>query len=353
MKKKMLFIGSLPTKKVHFNGETNKTGDIYKIFKKTGLFKISTINLTEFKLIRTIKMIFLSMIKKYDCIFISKCITGGSLSAHLILKYAKKANKNNIYVYWIGNGTNGLNINNKHMQSLKKVKCVILESEQVKEENKALGLENTVILPCVKPNYDLEVSSKDYSKERTLKCIYFSRICEEKGLMDAIVAIEKANQELGKKAFTLDIAGSPTSEKAFAFEKVMVEYIKGKDEFTYYGKNFCINGISSYERLQQYDLHLFPSKFLQECVPGSIVDMFIAGVPTLASTFPNVKNILNGDNAFFFKQNDVEDLIKQLVYIYKHTELLPQKRIAAFKEQSKYNETNFLNLSKQIGIIEQ
>ena len=84
MKKSMLFIGSLPTKKSHYNGETNKTGDIYKIFKKTGNLSIKAINLTRFKLFNTFRMVFLSMFLRFDVIFVSKCVVGGTLILHLL-----------------------------------------------------------------------------------------------------------------------------------------------------------------------------------------------------------------------------------------------------------------------------
>lgn len=350
-KKKMLFIGSLPTKRVHFNGETNKTGDIYHFFKKTNKFKITKINLTHHKLINTLRMIVCSKCFKYDCIFISKCITGGSLAMHLILKFGRKKNKNNIYVYWIGNGTNGLDVNSEHLSDLKYAKNVIFESDQVYQDNKDLGIKNYSICPCIKPTYDIQCLEKIYLPHERIKCIYFSRICKEKGLMDAIVAVEKANERLGATAFSLDIAGSPTSDSARVFEKEMLNYIKGKDEFTYFGKDFCVTGIETYLRLQKYDLHLFPSQFKQECVPGTIVDMFIAGVPTLSSSFPNVRNLLSDNDSFIFEQGNTDDLVDKLVFIYNNNGELSNKRKPTFDLQNRYNEVNFNKLMHCIGIL--
>lgn len=350
-KKRILFIGSLPTKKVHFNGETNKTGDIYKIFKKSNLCRLTKINLTRFKLFATMKMILCSVFFKYDSIFISKCIVGGSFAAHLIFKYARKSNKSKIYLYWIGNGTMGLEDKNIYTRAIERCRCVIFESEQVYREC-GLKIASYVILPCIKPNYDIRPLTKDYEKIKSLKCIYFSRICEQKGLMDAIHAVELANKELGFDAFTLDIAGAPTTDEALLFEKGVKEYIQGKDNiFKYYGKSFYVAGLETYLRLQQYDLHLFPSHFKQECVPGSIVDMFIAGIPTVSSSFPNVSNLLSEKDSFIFKQNSLDDFVKTLVSIYKSKNSLNDYRINSYNLHQKYSEDGFLQLMKNISVL--
>ena len=342
----MLFIGSLPSKKIHFNGETNKTGDIFKLFKKTNALKITKIDLTHFKLLRTIKMIICSILFKYDSVFVSKCVIGGCLAIHLIKKFGRKSNKENICFYWIGNGIHGFEDKKIYLSDLHICKYLIFESQEVYEDFKHLNFANYVIVPCVKPSYELSYTEKNYNGVKTLKCIYFSRIAEQKGLMDAIIAVEKANELLGKKAFTLDIAGAPTSDEACVFEQKVLEHIKDKPEFTYFGRTFCVTGIETYERLQQYDLHLFPSHFKQECVPGSIVDMFIAGIPTLSSSFPNVKNLLSSEDSYIFEQENIKDFVEKLVYVYKHKDELNLKRRKSFALRIKYDENHFLEVCK-------
>lgn len=349
---KILFIGSLPTKKVHFNGETNKTGDIFKILHKYDGIKLRKINLTHFKILGVIKLLFHIIFFKYKTIFISKCVTGGSLVIHLIKKFGNKNNKKNVVFYWIGNGTLGLEGKKIYLDDLKICKWIILESELVLDDNKSLSNINSVILPCLKPNYDLTPITKDYSKIETLKCIYFSRICEQKGLMDAIKAVELANKQLGKTAFKLDIAGAPTTTEAVNFEKKVISYIQNKnDEFTYFGPSFCVTGIDTYKRLQEYDLHIFPSQFKQECVPGSIVDMFIAGVPTVSSSFTNCKNLLTEKDSYIFQQGSVSSLTDCLVRVYKNMSKLNEKRLNSFELRKKYDEDNFIGLMKQIEVI--
>ena len=70
-----------------------------------------------------------------------------------------------------------------------------------------------------------------------------------------------------------------------------------------------IEGIDSYYRLQQYDLHVFPSRFVFECAPGSIMDMFIAGVPSLSSTFKSAESLYL-IVILSFEQGNYDDLVK-------------------------------------------
>lgn len=353
MKKRMLFIGSLPTKKVHYNGETNKTGDVFSFFLKSNQFKITRINLTHFKLFYTIKMIACSFCKKYDVIFVSKCVVGGSLIVKLLSKYGRKSNKQNIVFYWIGNGIEGFEDKRIYLDAFKICKTIIFESEDVRDSFKHLVTGNSLICPCIKPCYNISLRQKDYSNAKNMRCIFFSRVVKEKGLMDAIGAIEKANRLIGYKYYSLDIAGAATSSPdAEEFEKRIVNYIKNKDEFTYFGKSFCVTGIETYLRLQDYDLHLFPTHFKQECAPGSIIDMFIAGIPTISSSFPNVNNILSNEDSYIFEQGNVDDLVKTLLYIFEHPTELNAKRKTSFQLQKKYDEHAFYELMKQIKVME-
>ena len=353
MKNRLLFIGSLPTKKVHFNGETNKSGDILKFFKKIGTFKISKVNLTSHKLLATFKMICDVMLFKYNVIFVSKCVSGGSLAIRLISKFAKKFNKNNVYFYWIGNGTFGLDESSIHLDDLKICKRILVESKLIAEEFSYLGKDKFIICPCIKPNYELEVRTKNYKEKDygPIRCIFFSRITKEKGALDAVKAVEEVNKRLGRKVFTLDLAGSPGLASNDPFEAELLDYIKGKDEFVYYGKSFCVTGLETYIRLQNYDLHLFPSYFKQECVPGSIVDMFIAGVPTVSSLFPNAKNLLSEKDSYFFEQGNLDSFIETLVYISEHLDELNEKRISSFKLQYEYNEDKFKDIMTEMGVL--
>lgn len=352
MKKRMLFIAALPTKKFNFDGERNKSRDVLAAFRKFYDFKISVINLSKNKLFQLFKTLCSLLFKKPDCIFVSKCIVGGSLAIHLANKIRKK---NNCYFYIIGNGYYGFDDKKIYFDDIVSCKKIIVESEIVKQSMIAKGIleSNISIFPCLKPSYDLPVLEKHYEKNQPLKLLYFSRINPDKGLGDLIEVLIKINSVFEKPIFSLDVTGGVSKEPGIKeFEKYVIEQCDKYDYLNYLGMSLRINGIESYKIIQNYDLHVFPTRFKQECAPGSIIDMFVAGVPTLSSKYPSFAQLLNEDNSYLFDQGDLNSLEKTLMHVYDNAYLeLNKKRVLSHKEYEKYTDKAFIDLTKQIGIM--
>lgn len=350
-KTKFLFVGSLPTKKYYFDGERNKSRDVLNALVNRFGKKCSVINLSLNQFVQVAKMVFLSRFFKYDFVFVSKCFVGGSRAIKYLQRFAKKHNKNKIIFYLIGNGSNGFDDKVIYYDYVKRVRHVIVESPDVEREliSKDIAKKESIsIIPCLKPNYSINPIEKKYPSS-TLKLIYFSRITELKGIMDAILAISKINDENGRTFFELDIAGgSGFDEKEQMFLNKIKQIANQKEYINYLGLNLRIKGIDSYKQLQSYDLHIFPSKFYQECAPGSIIDMFIAGVPTLSSNFPSAKYIMSDKDSFFFKMNDIEDLENELMLIYNNQQVLNKKRINSHNNAKLYSEERFIMIVETI-----
>lgn len=353
-KKNILFVASLPTKKLNFDGETNKSRDVLNCLRKFENCDFTIIDYRKNKYIQTIKMLLSVMFRKFDSIFISKCVVGGSFALHLIIKFAKKRNLKNITFYLIGNGGAGFEKRRLYLEDLTKCENVIVESEVVKDELKKYNIDDKIsIFPCIKPTYSLEHLLKTYENdEKPLRIIYFSRINEQKGLMDAIDAVILANEKSNKVIYTLDIAGGVSSEPGVPeFANKVIEKCKKYDFLNYLGMSLRIKDIHSYEELQKYDLHIFPSKFIQECAPGSILDMFIAGIPTISSRFPSAKYLINDDNSYLFEPGNVNELTDKLIYIHKHRHELSKKRTLSYQEHFKYTDEVFSNFLKEKKVV--
>lgn len=343
--KDFLFVASLPTKKFYFDGERNKSKDVLNSLKRKYGNNCSIVDLSKNQYLQVLKLIFLVIFKKYKFIFVSKCLVGGSKAIRFINKFANKWNRKNVVFYIIGNGSNGFDDKTIYYEDVKKAKHLIVESPLVEKEMIERGLKDKgsiSIFPCIKPNYDLKPTKVTYPKD-TLKLIYFSRVTELKGLMDAIKVVISLNESNKKTLFELDIAGGSGAEKKEQeFLKQIVDISSKKDYINYLGLNLRIEGKNSYERLQTYDLHIFPSKFYQECAPGSIIDMFIAGVPTLSSTFPSSVYLMNKNDSYFFEMNNEKDLENKLMDIYKNQEALNEKRVKTNKNAQLFTEDKFI-----------
>ncbi len=351
MRKSFLFIGYLPTKKFYFDGERNKSRDVLNALENKYGKKCSVVNLSLNQYVQVIKMIFLSIFFKYDFIFVSKYLVGGSKAIKYLQKFANKSNKHRIVFYLIGNGSNGFDDKVIHYDYVKHVRHIMVESPDVELElisKKNVTKESISIVPCLKPNYLIKPVEKEYPV-KTLKLIFFSRVTELKGVMDAITAVSNINEKFGKNMFELDIAGgSGFNEKEQSFLREVKQLASEKSFINYLGLDLRIEGEESYKRLQSYDLHIFPSKFYQECAPGSVIDMFIAGVPTLSSNFPSAKYLMSTDDSFFFEMNNIADLEKQLLFIYNNQIALNKMRINSYKKAKLYSETRFIDEIEKI-----
>lgn len=351
-KKRMLFIASLPNDKFNFDGERNKSKDVLEILKSANEYQIQVIDYTKNKYLQTIKMLFLYFFKYFNCVFISKCFSGGSFALHLLNKIKHKKSK--FFFYIIGNGYEGLEKKKLYFEDCNKCNAIIVESNIVVSQMMGKGVKNELmfVFPSVKPVYDINLLKKTYENEQPLKCIFFSRITPAKGLYDAVNAVIDVNNNFGKIAFTLDIAGGSTRNKEeLELENYIIECERKYDFIHFFGNSFMINGIDSYLRLQKYDLHIFPSKFIFECAPGSIMDMFIAGVPTLSSRFPSSSLLLSDNDSYFFEQMNYADLVEKLKYVYLHSFELSQKRINTFELHFKYDKNSFFDFLRKIGVF--
>lgn len=350
-KKRLLFVASLPTKKMNFDGERNKARDVLNAFFKTEKFKILVIDLSKNQVIQILKMVFIAIFHCYDVAFVCKCIVGGSLAIHVLNKLTRKKPK---HFYIVGNGYEGFDTKRIYFKDINKCSSLIVESHNVKEAMIQKGFDSNriFIFPCLKPEYNLEFVEHAYKKDQPLKLIYFSRINPDKGLGDLIDVVIDINQSHMQPIFSLDISGGVSNEPGIKeFNEYVLKQCEKYDFLTYLGMNLRIDGIDSYRKLQKYDLHVFPSKFTQECAPGSILDMFVAGIPTLSSKFPSYKDLLNEENSFLFTQGDKDDLKNKLIFAYKHsTDLLNKKRRLSFEERQKYTYSKFIETIEKIGI---
>ncbi|MFA5481619.1 MAG: glycosyltransferase [Bacilli bacterium] len=349
---KMLYVASLPADGHSFDGERNKSKAILSCFKKVGTYDIDIIDYTKNKYLQTIKLILKAILCKYDLIFISKCIVGGTIALHQILKFGKAQNKKNIVFYLVGNGYSGFENKKMYLGDIKKCRKVILESEKVIPQMKTIGVDTDLIFPSIKDDFAYPLLTKEYKHDDVLHALFFSRIHVHKGVLDAVQAIVNVNSQAGKTLYTFDISGGKYTEPEYQeTENKILEEIKIHPEIRYLGTSLNLKDPESYKLIQQYDLHIFPSRFNQECAPGSVIDMFIAGVPTLSSSFESAKNLMSDENSYFFELGSVEDLEKKLLYIYNHKDELAAKRSASYKEKYKHTASAFIDFLKRNEII--
>ena len=339
-----IFIGSLSTKKNNNGGERQKSSLMYKELLRLDS-NIICINLEHNRFLSLLKLVFICIFKKKQIgsIIISKFAKGG-ITIHKILLYLHV--DFSIVTFFLVGSRLIQYINQKNYKYLKRDKAIVVESFSLKNELLLNYPElNVEVLTNFKEIYDLELSETNYPKKQ-LKLVFFSRLLIDKGILDLIYSLSKINNN--DPVFLLDIYG-PESEDSTEKQLIKNTILENKS-FCCYKGNLPMPCYNSYRLLSEYDLHVFPTRF-PEGVPGTLIDCFISGIPTLSSSFPRASDLLDDKNSYIFKQFDCGDLIKKLVYVYNHQEELPIKRKNSYEKRRFYSTQIFVNYIKDNNII--
>ena len=337
--KKILMITCLNTSKEKYDGERIKCTLICDSFTK--FVDLDTINLSVHKIINTIKILFKALFKKraYEYVIISKDSHGANI-IHKILRLGRYPSSKIIY-FEIGpflydrilNGT----IKKKTFIN---DKLIVVETDSMKEELKSLGFEKISVFPNFKPICRIPFNQQNYPKEK-LKLVYLSRIEEPKGIYDLIYSLSIINNQ--KTIFVLDVYGRPQNSD----EEKRIKDLSNKYDFVNYLGTLEVGSEDSYMKLSQYDLHVFPTKY-KEGFPGSIIDFFIAGIPTLSSSFARVHEILTDKDSVVYKQSDNDALQEKLLFIYNNQGILFRLRKNSYLRREQYSVESFEKYLNQL-----
>lgn len=342
---KVLYLTCLTSKKEKYDGERIKNTLIYNSLKR--IASVDVIDFTKNKYINVFKTLCFTTFKKkkYDYFIISKDPHGANI-IHKILNFSRVPRKRIIY-FEIG----PFLYNRVLDGSIKKEtflsdKLIVVETNSMKKELESIGFSNVDVFPNFKKIYNIPFSDKQYPKE-VLKLIFFSRIEDKKGIYDLIDCIKEINSDSQK--FSLDIFGRPQDKTE---EKRIAELCEKFAYLEYKGK-LDITSSETYIYLSHYDLHVFPTKY-PEGFPGTLIDFFIAGVPTLASSFARANDILTANDSIIFEQGDRKDLIDKLKYIYNNQSKLKKLSKNSYEKKEEYSIEAFDGYLKNIfGHVEE
>jgi glycosyltransferase involved in cell wall biosynthesis len=187
------------------------------------------------------------------------------------------------------------------------LKNIIVEGEMLKDVLIAnSNLKNIKVLPNFKEFPVLEFNKRRSSE--IFRFVYVGRISKTKGIQETLDAVEIIMQKTTSK-FTIDFYG-PIDDH-FDFTHSAVKY----NGFL----NFQGNPQESYQTLSSYDCMLFPTYWMGEGFPGVLIDSFIAGLPVIASDWNmNKEVIIDGINGYIVEPKNALDLAEKMIYALKN-----------------------------------
>lgn len=337
--KKILYITCLNKKNRKYDGERIKNTYIFDVLNKN--YKTTTINLSVHKFINSFRIIWNGLFskKKYDYLIISKDPHGANIIQRMLKMVGFPSSK--IIYFEIGPFLY-TRIQNKTINPRTFIddKMIVVETKSLKDELESIGFTNIDVFPNFKPLPNNKFKKINYPKKQ-LELVFLSRIEEQKGLFDLIDALIIVNKDYIK--YRLDIFGRIQSSN----DRIKLYDYLNKYKFLSYGGKMDVGSEESYETLSNYDLHVFPTRY-SEGFPGSLIDFFISGVPTLSSSFQRANEILSPDDSIVFEQFNTKDLIEKLVYIYNNQSLLNTLRSHSFDKRKEYSIQAFEEYLKRI-----
>jgi glycosyltransferase len=335
--KKILYIATVAKNRNRLDGETIKNKLLFDFLTNIDGLKISLIDTDEWQ--KHIPKIIISVLFYYfwcDKIIISAADRGSNI---IINFFAKIKTKKPIYYFIIG-GSLANNIKSKKwkVEPYKKIKKVYTESEILKKELNKLSLTNVEKINNFRK---VECFKNRYKENKVLSFVYFGRVIREKGIEQAIKLVHKLNSE--KYECTLDIYGQC---KKNYLEKISPLFGK---KISYHGE-IVPNNKTEYEILSKYDCFIFPTEYPGECLPGALIDAYIAGLAILASNWKYASEyILDTKNGYLYEYKNCEDLYEKAKLLFKTRKIQNFKRESK-KLSKKYYIENVLNDFKRLLI---
>ena len=160
---------------------------------------------------------------------------------------------------------------------------------------------------------------------------------KEKGIEDAVNAVNEFNKEKGHTVYTLDIFGPIDPSQSEWFDGLSAEFPEGVN---YRGE---VRFDKSVEVLQNYFALLFPTRFYTEGVPGTIIDGYAAALPVISSRWESFGDMVeDGVTGLGYEFGNVAELKKVLEEVSNTPDIIEKMRQSCVERAKKYLPENAL-----------
>ncbi len=202
-----------------------------------------------------------------------------------------------------------------HRWMLKRIQIILAETTRMKSELiQHYDFKNVDVL------YNFRISEfKAEIKEHTdLKLVFMARIDPNKGLDTIFHLCDRINKCQPKPNITIDFFGpfSPNIRSQ--------EFIAEVSKYNFVSYHGHLEPEEIHKTLSDYDILLLPTHYYTEGLPGSLIDAYISGLPTIVSEWMHAKEFVeNNSNGYIIPfTNHTEEICKIVFDLYNNRELL-------------------------------
>ncbi len=326
---KLGMIGHFGGNESFLDGQTVKTKIYFEELSKRGC-KIQKVD-TYYKKNRPLKL----LVDTLRCLIENKNILvllsrNGMRFYFPLLYFASKYGGRKIYhVVTGGNLDDHVEKYPKFRKYLSEFEVNWVQTENLRKKLSAKGVRHSEVMPNFKRLNITKDIDKEY-KEPYRFCM-FSRVMKEKGIEEAIRAVEEINIQKGRRVCELDIYGQVDSGYAERFDEVMS---CASDVVKYKG---VIDYDKSAEALRDYYALLFPTFWEGEGFPGTVIDAFAAGIPVVATDWNcNGEVISDGITGIVYPNSEAGDLSQAIERILNMSDRICEMKKNCIEEAERY-----------------
>lgn len=324
---KIAIIGFFSDEEKNDNGQANKTRTISNSLSKD--HKVFAVNTANWKS-NPIKLFIdaLISISRSNAVVMLPAQNGVEVFSRVLYCFRKRKK---IYYSVIGGWLpEKVEKSKKLRKMLSKFNGIWVETEKMKDNLSALGLNNISVVPNFKDISIVNIETCQQNFNRPYPVCTFSRVVKEKGIEDAIAAIVETNKKLGCEIYRLDIYGAIDKNYKKEFEMIMEtapQYIR-----------YC--GVKKQQEivdtLKNYFLLLFPTYYPGEGMAGTLIDSLASGLPIVASNWRYNAEIVSEDVGWLFQTHNVMEICDVLCRIASDPEGVLKKRSNCINKAEKF-----------------
>lgn len=328
------FIGCVDLSQKKCDGQTLKTRLLYNELKEKTNWKIFLVDTSNRK--KIVFTVLKSIIYLFKCKKVIMLLSiRGRRIYFKILRFIMFFRKIDVYHDIIGGYfSKEISKHPKDIKICKLFKYNFVETKLMLTELEQSGLNNGVVVP----NFRAGLISQYKPVRSKYNFVIFSRIMEEKGIIDAINAVDLISDA------KLKIYGPISSN----FKNKFFDSISGKNNIEYCG---VLDRETSSQILSENTFMLFPTRWIGEGFPGTILDSFYAGLPIIASDWgSNSELITNGVVGYIYPLSDKQGLYKTMMKaVSLDFNAINKMRKSCLEEAKKYSADT--QISKIISLI--
>ena len=333
MKMRVGIIGCVAQGHEAYDGQTVSTRNwLAELRKNPAVKKVCVVDTYAYK-----KRIFQVMWQWIKCMFTCShvviMLSGNGLYFFLPLIYhSNKLFRRKFYHRVIGGELDTLlkQLDPKFISYVNALEVNWVQSNSLVKKLEALGVGNAEYLENFRDIQPVELPEK-VQYEKPFRFCTFSRVSKSKGIGLAIEAVAGINEKMGQGTACLDVYGPVEDTYSQEFYGLVEQY---KDCVRYMGS---IPSSEAVGTLKDYYMHLFPTTWSGEGFPGTLIDCYNAGLPTIASDWAyNSEYLREGETGLLYDWHKPELLAKRIEDAIAMAPKIMSMRRSCLEEAKKY-----------------